>query len=383
MVELRIREEVVEAVQTVAFGECDVGCTSRPRAIARGSTVCTQRRYGLLKMSADREGPRRCRRASACFWPFLAQRPLAVVARPVARGCRPSRDGRRRTCAPSLYGIQVRASCGRATSRPSATPPCASAAAMCSSAMSSPATKARRPVTFAARSHACAVTLSWCSPSTVCSLAAARANEPRGRPRDRWPPPRPRNARAWRGCGSGAARGRSGFSGSWRTAERSRRHGVAASTGRMPMAGRSRVGKRHRRVRRRRPGAPAGRCSAPSRDRRSASCADRSISFSRIGSSDVGGAHVVRAAATSPARADGPAAPRGRARRRAPAPSQPSSGAQRLGPLEVEQRPEGAQVRAQLARRDPRLVHRLRVAAGAHERVVTQQGGHRLREDAT
>src|SRR5438309_1311857 len=52
----------------------------------------------------------------------------------------------------------------------------ASLAASPSSAMSSPATKARFPVAFAERSQACAVTLSWCSPRIVCSLAAALAN---------------------------------------------------------------------------------------------------------------------------------------------------------------------------------------------------------------
>src|SRR6266849_4685421 len=51
----------------------------------------------------------------------------------------------------------------------------ASLAAMCSMAISSPAANARRPVARALRSHACAVTLSWCSPRTVCNFTAARA----------------------------------------------------------------------------------------------------------------------------------------------------------------------------------------------------------------
>src|SRR5260370_17550468 len=47
----------------------------------------------------------------------------------------------------------------------------ASSAAMCSIAISSPATKARRPVIRAPRSQAWAVTLSWCSPRMVTAQA--------------------------------------------------------------------------------------------------------------------------------------------------------------------------------------------------------------------
>jgi len=50
------------------------------------------------------------------------------------------------------------------------------AAATCSIAISSPAANARLPLAFTERSHAWAVTLSWCSPRTVWSLAAARPN---------------------------------------------------------------------------------------------------------------------------------------------------------------------------------------------------------------
>ena len=54
--------------------------------------------------------------------------------------------------------------------------------------------------------------------------------------------------------------------------------------------------------------------------------------------------------------------------------------AQRGGPLRLDQRAEGAQVRAQLARRHARLVHGLRILAGAHERVVAEDRRDRLGE---
>ena len=55
-------------------------------------------------------------------------------------------------------------------------------------------------------------------------------------------------------------------------------------------------------------------------------------------------------------------------------------GAQRLGPLGVEEGTERAQVGAELARRDSRLVHRLGVAAGPDERVVVEEVRDRFRE---
>ena len=55
-------------------------------------------------------------------------------------------------------------------------------------------------------------------------------------------------------------------------------------------------------------------------------------------------------------------------------------GSQRLGPLRIEERSERAQVGPQLARRDPRLVHSLRVATGPDQRVVMEKRGDRLRD---
>src|SRR5256885_4196282 len=102
---------------------------------------------------------------------FLAERPLAIVTAPVAAapGLRVPDE------IESAQGIQLLNDLRFRLFQTFRHFARASAAATCSIAMSSPAANARRPLTFAPRSHACAVTLSWCSPSTVCSRAAAFA----------------------------------------------------------------------------------------------------------------------------------------------------------------------------------------------------------------
>ena len=66
---------------------------------------------------------------------------------------------------------------------------------------------------------------------------------------------------------------------------------------------------------------------------------------------------------------------------RAESEAQPAElGAEGIDPFRVEQRGEGAQVRAQLAGGDASLVNRLRVAAGADQGVVAKERGHRVGE---
>src|SRR5205814_5448007 len=103
---------------------------------------------------------------------LLAERSLAVVARPVAAA---ARLGMPHEIEGAQVPIQLRRRLLSSAFHTFIHFALASLAAMCSIAISSPAANARRPVARALRSQACAVTLSWCSPSTVCSFAAARA----------------------------------------------------------------------------------------------------------------------------------------------------------------------------------------------------------------
>src|SRR3989449_10423860 len=104
---------------------------------------------------------------------LLVRRPLPTVPGPVVPASRLRVPDDIEAAAQGIHARRRLRSSASQTFRQRAR---ASSAASLSSAMSSPATNARLPLTFAERSQACAVTLSWCSPRMVCSLAAARAN---------------------------------------------------------------------------------------------------------------------------------------------------------------------------------------------------------------
>src|SRR5437879_10920636 len=174
----------------------------------------------------DRKGLQQFDQRVGLLLTLLVQRTLPIVTRPVAPASRLRVPDDIEAAAQGIHARRRLRSSASHTFRQRAR---ASSAASLSSAMSSPATNARLPLTFAERSQACAVTLSWCSPRMVCSLAAARAKAaaPPATGATASAAYRARLARIRMRWSSGSV----GVSGSPRTAERSRRRGVVTSAG--------------------------------------------------------------------------------------------------------------------------------------------------------
>src|SRR5437867_5716857 len=172
LVELGVVEESIRGLEPSAFGQAGLGLDLQLVRVREGLDGLHAPHVRAAVHRCDVVGGECGDELFGLLYALLAEGTLAVVAGPVAAT---AGLGMPHEIESAQVLIQVRRRLLSSAFHTLGHFALASLAATCSIAISSPAANARRPVARTLRSQACAVTLSWCSPSTACSFAAARA----------------------------------------------------------------------------------------------------------------------------------------------------------------------------------------------------------------